>query len=52
MTSLGAATYRGQAALAFGVSTISNNGRWVGKLQATSTTKGDLGLGVGIGYQW
>ncbi|NNA42849.1 cell surface protein [Pseudomonas lactis] len=52
MTSIGTATYRGQSALSLGVSTISNNGRWVGKLQATTNTQGDAGIGVGVGYQW
>ena len=52
MTSLAAANYRGQSSLAFGVSTISKNGRWVGKLQASANTQGDPGIGIGIGYQW
>ncbi|MDF3201815.1 YadA-like family protein [Pseudomonas sp. 1912-s] len=52
MTSIAAANYRGQSALSFGVSTISKNGHWVGKLQATTNTQGDAGVGVGVGYQW
>jgi autotransporter adhesin len=52
MTAIAAGTYRGQSALSFGISSISNNGRWVGKLQATTNTQGDVGAAVGVGYQW
>ncbi|HEY3983366.1 YadA family autotransporter adhesin [Cedecea sp.] len=52
MVSLGAAGYRDQSALSLGVSTISDNGRWVSKLQASTNTQGDASIGVGIGYQW
>ena len=52
MTAMGAATYRGQGALSFGVSRVSDNGHWVGKLQASTTTQGNFGVGVGVGYQW
>ncbi|AZE50352.1 hypothetical protein C4K04_4697 [Pseudomonas chlororaphis] len=52
MTSIGAANYRGQSALSFGVSRISDNGRWVSKLQASTNTQGDAGISVGAGYQW
>jgi autotransporter adhesin len=52
MTSIAAANYRGQSALSFGVSRVSDNGRWITKLQATTNTQGDAGVGVGVGYQW
>nr|WP_272880966.1 YadA family autotransporter adhesin [Pseudomonas fragi] len=52
MTAMGAATYRGQGAVSFGVSRVSDNGHWVGKLQASTTTQGNFGVGVGVGYQW
>ena len=52
MTSIAVANYRGQSALSFGISRISDNGRWVGKLQASTSTQGDTGVGLGIGYQW
>ncbi|WP_016261330.1 autotransporter adhesin YapN, partial [Yersinia pestis] len=52
MTTIGAASYRGQSALSLGVSSISDSGRWVSKLQASSNTQGDFGIGVGVGYQW
>ncbi|WP_181255366.1 YadA family autotransporter adhesin, partial [Yersinia pseudotuberculosis] len=52
MTTIGAASYRGQSALSLGVSSTSDSGRWVSKLQASSNTQGDFGIGVGVGYQW
>ncbi|TNV20478.1 hypothetical protein FH968_10775 [Buttiauxella sp. B2] len=52
MVSMGGGTYQGQSAVALGVSTISDNGKWVTKLSGTSTSQGDLGAAVGVGYQW
>ncbi|MFI8979937.1 YadA-like family protein [Ectopseudomonas khazarica] len=52
MTAAGLSSYRGQSALAIGVSRISDSGRWVTKLQGNTNSQGDLGLSVGIGYQW
>ncbi|MFV3308147.1 YadA-like family protein [Pseudomonas sp. NY15181] len=52
MAAVGLGNYRGQGALAVGVSRISDNGKWVTKLQATSSTQGDAGVAAGVGYQW
>lgn len=52
MTSGAVSNYRGQSAMAVGVSRISDNGRWVAKLQATANTQRDFGASVGVGYQW
>ncbi|MEE9102645.1 MULTISPECIES: YadA-like family protein [Pseudomonas] len=52
MAAVGLGNYRGQGALAVGVSRISDNGKWVTKLQATSSTQGDAGIAAGVGYQW
>nr|WP_231573225.1 YadA family autotransporter adhesin [Yersinia similis] len=52
MATIGAASYRGQSALSVGVSSISDSGRWISKLQASSNTQGDMGIGIGVGYQW
>lgn len=52
MFSMGGASYGSQGAVAMGVSTISDNGKWVTKLQGTTTTQGDVGVAVGVGYQW
>jgi autotransporter adhesin len=52
MTSGSMGTYRGESAMALGVSRISDNGRWVTKLQATTNTQREFGASVGVGYQW
>jgi autotransporter adhesin len=52
MTSGSMGTYRGQSAMALGVSRISDNGRWVTKMQATTNTQREFGASVGVGYQW
>ena len=52
MTAISTANYRGQSAVSFGFSKVSDNGRWVTKLQASTNTKGDTGLSAGVGYQW
>jgi autotransporter adhesin len=52
MFGLAGGTYQGQSAIALGVSTISDNGKWVTKLTGTTNSQGDLGASVGVGYQW
>ncbi len=52
MAAVGLGNYRGQGALAVGVSKISDNGKWVTKLQGSTTSQGDTGVSVGVGYQW
>jgi autotransporter adhesin len=52
MASIGAGNYRGQQAMAVGVSRISDNGKWVTKLSANTDTQGEFGVSVGVGYQW
>ncbi|MBO3273604.1 YadA family autotransporter adhesin, partial [Pseudomonas schmalbachii] len=52
MAAAGLGTYRGQGAVSVGVSRISDNGKWVTKLQGSTTTQGDFGVSVGVGYQW
>lgn len=52
MFSMAGGTYQGESAIAMGVSTVSDNGKWVTKLSGTSNSQGDLGGSVGIGYQW
>ena len=52
MVAMGAATYQGRTALALGVSTISDNGRWVLKGSVNTHNHGTVGANVGMGYQW
>ena len=52
MVAMGAATYQGRTALALGVSTISDNGRWVMKGSLNTNNHGTVGANVGVGYQW
>lgn len=52
MATVGVGNYRGQGALAVGVSKISDNGKWITKLEGTTSSQGDTGLAVGVGYQW
>lgn len=47
---LGAATYRGQSGFTIGVSTITDNGNWVFKVNGTGDTRGNFGAGFSAGY--
>nr|WP_261793028.1 YadA family autotransporter adhesin [Pseudomonas chlororaphis] len=52
MTSVAMGNYRGQSALAVGVSHVSDNGRWSTNLMGTTSSQNDTGVAVGVGYQW
>ncbi|WP_455551181.1 YadA-like family protein [Klebsiella indica] len=52
MVGLGGGTYQGQSAIAFGMSTISDNGKWVTKVSGSTNSQGDFGASIGVGYQW
>ncbi|HEY9270727.1 YadA family autotransporter adhesin, partial [Achromobacter sp.] len=52
MFSVGGGTWRGESGFAMGLSTVSDNGRWVVKGLASSSSRGDYGGSVGVGYQW
>ena len=43
--------YDGQSAVAVGLSTISDNGRWIIKGAANVNSK-EAGASIGVGYQW
>ena len=48
----GVATYNGQSAVAIGVSKVSDNGRWVIKVNGTADTQGNAGGAVGAGFHF
>lgn len=52
MAAVGLGNFRGQDALSVGVSKISNDGKWVTKLQGGMNSQGDTGVALGVGYQW
>lgn len=52
MVAAAAGTFKGQNALAVGYSRVSDNGKVILKLQGNANTSGDVGAGVGVGYQW
>ena len=52
MLTLGGATYRGETALAIGVSRLSDNSRTVIKVNGTADSRGHASVGVGAGWHW
>lgn len=52
MVSAAGGSFKGQSALAIGFSRSSENGHWVTKANASTNTRGDIGIGAGVGYQW
>ncbi|PJG82641.1 hypothetical protein CVP04_08220 [Caviibacterium pharyngocola] len=52
LVALGTGTYRGESSLALGASTISDNGKWIIKGNASADSRGNLSAGAAIGYQW
>lgn len=52
LAALGAGNYRGQSGFAVGVSSISDNGKWIFKAHGTGDTRGNFGAGFGAGYMF
>ena len=52
MLALGVGAYGGQTAIALGFSKVSDNGRWIIKLDASADSRRKVGVGFGAGYQW
>jgi autotransporter adhesin len=52
MVSAGVAGFDGQAALAIGVSKLSDNGRWVVKFSGSANSRGKVGVAAGAGFHW
>ena len=49
---VGVGSYRGEAGVAIGVSTITESGRYIFKLAASSDTRGDVGVGGSFNVVW
>jgi autotransporter adhesin len=52
MAAVGVASYEGESAISIGGSHVSEDGRFVVKLQGSHNTLGDWGVGAGAGIQW
>ena len=48
----GIATYNGESAVAIGMSRVSDNGRWVIKVNGTADTQGNAGGAIGAGFHF
>ena len=48
----GVATYNGESAVAVGLSRVSDNGRWVMKVNGTADTQGNAGGAIGAGFHF
>lgn len=48
----GIGSFKGESALAVGMSTITPGGRWVVKSSLTGNTQGDVGVGMGAAMVW
>jgi autotransporter adhesin len=49
---VGVGTYHGEAGMAVGLSTITESGRYIFKLAASSNTRGDVGVGGSVNVVW
>ena len=52
MVSLGSGVWRGETGYALGVSTISDNGKWLLKGAVTGSGRGGVGGSASINYAW
>ena len=52
MMAISGGTFRGESGYAIGMSSISDNGRWVFKISGSGNSRGDFGGTVGTGIQW
>lgn len=52
MAAIAASSFRGESGFAIGISTITEDGRYVYKLSGNSNSRGDVGVTVGAGVVW
>ena len=49
---VGVGSFHGESAIAVGMSTITESGRYILKINASANTNGDAGVGAGAGIVW
>ena len=49
---VGLGNFHGESGIAVGLSTISESGRVIFKVNASTNTRGEAGVGVGAGVVW
>jgi autotransporter adhesin len=52
VTTAALSSFNGESALAIGISTVSENGRWIHKLAGSFNSRGQGGAVVSTGFQW
>ena len=52
MLAAGAGYHKGKSALAIGLSSVSDSGSWIFKIQGSGNSEGDFDVGAGVGFQW
>ncbi|MBS7327571.1 MAG: YadA-like family protein [Oxalobacter sp.] len=52
MMAIAGGTYRGEQGYAIGFSTVTDDGKWIIKANASGNTQGHYGAAVGAGYMW
>lgn len=52
MVAVAGGVWRGESGVAIGVSTVSENGKWILKGSANTSGRGGAGGTIGAGYQW
>lgn len=52
MIAMGTAAYGGESAIAAGFSARSESGAWTYRVSGTTTSRGDVGAAVWVGFEW
>ena len=52
MMAVAGGTYRGEQGYAIGFSTVTDDGKWIIKANASGNTQGHYGAAIGAGYMW
>lgn len=52
MAAVGISSYEGESAISIGASRVTEDGKFVLKMQGSHNSRGDFGIGAGAGIQW